>query len=130
MDISGWDLPALGFSFPAGSKAPAGATIVLARDPAALMARHENLSRRLVFGPYPGRLSNQGEDLRLRDSGLYQGKQAFPETIDVVKYRDRSPWPAAADGEGSSLELKDLSLDNDLPESWRASSRQGGSPGR
>ena len=130
MDISGWNVPALGFSFPAGSEAPAGATIVLARDPVALMARHENLSRRLVFGPYPGRLSNQGEALRLRDSGRYQGKQIFPETIDGVKYGDRSPWPTAADGEGSSLELKDLSLNNDLPGSWRASSRQGGSPGR
>lgn len=130
VDLTGWTVPALAYSFPPGSTAPAGAAIVLARDPEALAARHEALSRDRVFGPYSGRLSNRGEDLRLRDSGLYRGKRTYPETIDVVKYRDRSPWPAAADGEGSSLELQSLSLDNDLPESWRASARAGGSPGR
>ncbi len=129
VDVSGWDIPAVGFTFPKGSKVPAGDRFVVARDPAKLLARYERTSRRPVFGPYPGRLSNQGEDLRLRDSGRYKGKQYFPETIDVVKYRDRSPWPSEADGKGRSLELTDLAADNDLPGSWEASGKDGGSPG-
>ena len=112
-----------------GSKVPAGSTFVVARSPAKLLARHKTLSLTPVFGPYPGRLSNRGEDLRLRDSGRKKGKQYFPETIDVVKYRDRSPWPTNADGKGRSLESTDLSTDNDLPGNWEASGQDGGSPG-
>ncbi len=128
--ISGWNIPAVGFVFPRGSEIPASAVFVVARDPEKLTERHRDLPGRFLFGPYPGRLSNQGEDLRLRDSGLHRGKQYHPETIDAVKYRDSSPWPAQADGAGRSLELGELSLDNDLPESWRASREPGGSPGK
>lgn len=130
IDISGWNLPAVGFTFPEDSRVRARDAIVVARDPARLRARYDGLSRPRLFGPYPGRLSNGGEDLRLRDSGHHGGRRYFPETIDGVKYRDRPPWPEDADGRGRSLELRDLSLDNDLPESWRASREPGGSPGR
>ena len=41
-----------------------------------------------------------------------------------------APCCPTADGGGRSLELVDLALDNDRPESWRASAAPGGSPGR
>ncbi|MEE9257073.1 MAG: CotH kinase family protein, partial [bacterium] len=48
VDLSGWNLPAVGFVFPDGSKAPAGGTFLVARSPAKLIALHADLSRRLV----------------------------------------------------------------------------------
>jgi hypothetical protein len=129
VDLSGWNIPAVDYVFPEGSEAPPEALFIVARRPDRLAERHGKLTVP-VFGPYSGRLSNSGEDLRLRDSGRYQGKVYFPETIDVVKFRGAPPWPRAADGEGPSLELRSLSLDNDYPSSWRASPEPDGSPGR
>ncbi|MGH9361199.1 MAG: CotH kinase family protein, partial [Thermoanaerobaculia bacterium] len=129
VDISGWDLPAVGYVFPKGSEAPGGEVLVVARDPERLKARHPRLGKTRLFGPYAGRLGNSGEELRLRDGGFHQGERCFPETIDVVKYGDAPPWPREPDGGGPSLELRSAALDNDLPESWRASAEAGGTPG-
>ncbi|MBI4585104.1 MAG: lamin tail domain-containing protein [Planctomycetes bacterium] len=128
VDLSGWDIPAVQFVFPAGSAAPAEGLFLVAENPQALRAAYGDPGVP-VFGPYAGQLKNGGETARLRDGGQYRGKTYYPETIDVVTYRDDPPWPQAADGEGRTLELKDLSLDNDEAESWQASPAAGGSPG-
>jgi spore coat protein CotH len=129
VDLSGWNIPAVDYVFPDGSEAPAESLFIVARRPERLAERHGKLPVP-VFGPYPGRLSNEGEDLRLRDGGRYEDKVYFPETIDAVKYRSAPPWPQAAAGGGPSLELKSPSLDNDYPTSWRASPEPDGTPGR
>jgi hypothetical protein len=78
-----------------------------------------------VAGEYEGRLSNSGERLRLVDD---QGV-----TIVDFDYAAEAPWPTAASGLGSSLEVIDVyslspsELGN--PASWRASAAVGGSPG-
>lgn len=41
--------------------------------------------------------------------------------IDSVAYDDELGWPAAPDGNGPSLELKDLTIDNNLAASWGTS---------
>jgi hypothetical protein len=66
-------------------------------------------------------LSNGGEVIRLYRPG--------PFFVDAVHYDDESPWPVEPDGEGPTLELLDPGLNNDLPESWVASSGLG-TPGR
>ncbi len=51
-------------------------------------------------------------------------------TIDTVTYDDALPWDNDADGDGPSLELTDVSLDNALGENWTASDDyDGGTPG-
>jgi hypothetical protein len=67
----------------------------------------------LVVGPYAGGLSGDGERLVLRSSGGV--------VVDEVDYGTEFPWPVAAGGEGSSLELQHPGLDNDLAGSWRSS---------
>ena len=62
------------------------------------------------FGQYTRKLSNKSENLVLAD--------AWGNIIDQVHYSDSLPWPMEADGEGSYLQLKDLNLDNNLPENW------------
>lgn len=58
-------------------------------------------------------LSNGGETVELVDDGA--------QVIDTVTYSDDPPWATTPDGDGPSLELKDPSSDNTLPESWGAS---------
>jgi len=130
VDLSGWNLPLVDYAFPDGSEAPAEAVFVVARSPARFQAKHGTLPGVQVFGPTKRLLPTGGGELRLRDGGRCDGKSYFPETIDVVRYGASPPWPPAPDGAGRSLEVRALSLDNDLPSSWRASREPGGSPGR
>lgn len=48
----------------------------------------------------------------------------------TVRYNDRGRWPSAADGTGHSLELLSPYLPLDDAESWVASGKKGGSPGK
>lgn len=124
VDLSAWDIPAVGFVFPKGSALAAKGSLVVARDPTKLGAAFPDLARLPILGPWNGKLANDGENLRLRDSGRdADGKASYPETVDLVPFRDNSRWPEAADGDGASLELHDLKLDNDLPTNWRARKR-------
>lgn len=41
--------------------------------------------------------------------------------LDSVNYDDAAPWPTAADGNGPSLELRDVNTDNNIGSNWGAS---------
>jgi hypothetical protein len=68
-------------------------------------------------------LGNAADTVRLFD--------ATHSLVDSVSYEDGEPWPAQADGAGSSLELIHPGLDNSLAGSWAASvsGPPGGTPG-
>jgi hypothetical protein len=107
------------FSDNAAALAP-GERLTLVKSLAAFTSRYGQGWN--VDGPYEGQLSNSGERLRLIDS---QGT-----TVHDFVFGD--DWITAADGEGRSLVLKDLSLSPETwsdPESWAASRLQLGSPG-
>ena len=66
-------------------------------------------------------LSNNGEMIELRDN--------LGQLVNAVEYDNSYPWPSKADGQGSSLELRDPTLDNSKAESWLASDNEdGGTP--
>ena len=65
------------------------------------------------FGQYTRNLSNSSQNIVLAD--------AFGNIIDKVEYFDTAPWPTAADGGGSYLQLISTNLDNNLATSWVAS---------
>ena len=67
----------------------------------------------LVVDSLKGTLSNGGEQLLLQDG---EGN-----VVDEVFYRDNGCWPKAADGYGSSLELRNPHADNAVAEVWAAS---------
>lgn len=66
-----------------------------------------------------GTLSNGGDTVKLDDSD--------GSTIQEFTYDDNEPWPSAADGDGRSIVFR--GGDPNLPESWRASLANGGTPG-
>ncbi|MFP4069972.1 MAG: lamin tail domain-containing protein [Opitutales bacterium] len=111
VDLSGWVFTdGIQFEFPAGTTVPAGGFIVLARDPAALQAEHPGLS---IVGPWDGNLSRAGERLVLED--------AAENPTDILHYHDGGDWHPRADGEGSSLELRDPRADNAHADAWAPS---------
>ena len=117
--LTGWKLAGgIDFNFPENSILEAGAYVVVAKNPATL--RSEFLSPTVdlrVLGPYAGGLSGEGETIDLIDNS--------GERIDRVSFDIDFPWPIAADGAGSSMELIHPDLDNDLGSSWRSSSNNG-----
>ncbi|MES2705658.1 MAG: lamin tail domain-containing protein [Verrucomicrobiota bacterium] len=95
-DLTGWRLRGeVDYDFPAGTVLAAGGYLVVNQT------------------QFSGSLSNQSGTVRLRD--------ALGGIADEMRYFDSGRWPGAADGGGSTLELKDPSSDNRAPESWAAS---------
>ncbi|MFT7172898.1 MAG: hypothetical protein ACI9NQ_001115 [Paracoccaceae bacterium] len=110
VDLSGWELGgAVSFTIPAGTTIASGEFLVVAEDPTTI-TREFGIS---AIGPYEGGLNSRGELLQLLN--------AAGAEIDHVDYGIGFPWPSRARGEGSSMELINPSLDNDLGSSWRSS---------
>jgi len=74
-----------------------------------------------VLGPWIGRLHKQGDRLKLLDkNGL---------TVSTVKYLDRAPWPAAANGGGHALVVRNPDRRIDDWRNWTVSTKPGGAAG-
>ena len=110
IDLTGVYFGGLGltYQFPPGSFLSSGSVLFLVNDSDSFVQRYGFEP----FGEFSRSLSNDGEDLILRD--------AYGNIIDQVIYNDVLPWPEDADGEGSFLKLVSLSLDNSLASSWIA----------
>jgi hypothetical protein len=140
--LDGWSVSGIGYDLPEDAVLEAGAFLVLAKNPTALVAVAEyGLTAGQVLGPYDGQLDNGGETLALeRPDGTIS---------DRVDYRDESPWPIAADALGAgeswlapellpleshrhrgvSLERVSVRADGAEPASWVASDVDAPSPG-
>ena len=103
-DISGWQIRGgISYDFATGTIIPGGGHLVVAISPSELAAQSACTN---AVGPFEGRLSNSGEELRLlNNSG---------RIMDVVDYRDSGNWPVAPDGSGVSLSK----VRQDRPASW------------
>ncbi len=124
IDLSGWYFRSgISYRFGAGATLPAGGYVIVAQNPAHIQAKWSSarlsVSTHLMFGPFEGKLSNNGENIELCN--------AFGDEIDQVDYQLGFPWPTVGDavpdnqpGEGSSIQLVNPLLDNDLAGSWRS----------
>jgi hypothetical protein len=111
VDLSNWRIDeAVDYVFPSGALIAAGGYVVITQDAADFQAK-------FGFAPLDqwetgDKLSNEGETIELRD--------AANGLVDTVTYKLGFPWPTTGDF-GSSLELINPGLDNDLAGSWRSS---------
>ncbi|MFN0128961.1 MAG: lamin tail domain-containing protein [Verrucomicrobiales bacterium] len=111
VDLTGWKFAeGIDFEFPNATTLDPGRYLIVAKQPDALVAKHPGIR---AFGPFGGRLSNEGERIVLT------GAQGNP--ADEVSYHDSGRWPSHADAGGSSLELRDARAHNHRPEAWAAS---------
>jgi hypothetical protein len=113
-DVSGWQLTGgIEFTIPSLTTMLVGDFLVVAQRPATVDSLYGTDS----LGPYVGGLSGEGETIDLVDASGVR--------IDRVNFGVDFPWPTAADGTGSSMELINATLDNNLGSSWRSSSTAG-----
>ena len=111
VDLAGWYFSeGISYRFAASTVMQPGEYLVVAEDPATLLSLYPGIR---AVGPFLGKLSNDGEEIVLRDP------QGEPE--DSVDYRRGFPWPTVSKAQGYSIELIDPDLDNELGGSWRAS---------
>lgn len=112
VNLSGWSLTdAVRFVIPDGISIAPGGFVVIAQNVQVLQSRYGNSFT--VVGPFEGRLSNESDEVRLRDAGGL--------LVDVVDYKIGFPWPTLGGDEGYSMELVNPSQSNDLGGSWRPS---------
>jgi hypothetical protein len=104
------------FTFHPGSSIYPKTGLVLTND----TSLFKNVYGFSAFGQFNKRLSNSGETLIL--------KNRFAQTVDSISYSDTIPWPKGADGDGYSLELADLKLNNSIGSNWKISDIKNGTP--
>jgi hypothetical protein len=103
--------------------------VLVVKDMASFAATYPSVDVATIAGTYQGSLSNGGEIIKIED--------AQNRTILEFRYEDgrdqgEEEWPAAADGEGSSLVVVDQYASFDawnVGSNWRTSAERGGSPG-
>ena len=118
IDVSGWRfVDGIEFTIPSGWTIPAHGYLVVAADANWVHSTYGDIP---VVGDFAGRLSNQGEMLRLVDR--------WGNLADEVDYRVGGNWPGLAHGGGSSMELRNPWLDNSQASAWFDSDESGKMP--
>ena len=113
-DLTGWRISGgVDYSFSSGTTIAPGAYLVVAQDTSAFNTKFGTSA----VGPWEGKLSNDGETIRLRN--------ATDEKEDEVDYQLGFPWPTIGDSPGYSIELINPTFDNDLGGNWRAATGSG-----
>jgi hypothetical protein len=111
IDLSGWRFTeGIDFTIPQGTVIEPDGYLVVAADANWIRSVYGQIH---VIGNFDGRLSNEGERVRLLD---HRGN-----LVDEVDYRTGGNWPGLADGGGSSMELVNPWMDNSLPSAWEDS---------
>ena len=132
VNLAGWKLNrAVDFVFPSVNL-PVGGYLVVAANVAAFNAKYPGVTS--VVGGWLGRLSNSRDEIELEDPS---GNQ-----VNLVAYADEGDWAfrsaagglgwdwiCPADGFGSSLELRQISLPNGNGQNWASSITVNGTPG-
>ncbi len=123
VDLSNWYFSeGISYTFPAGTIIPPGDYVIVVQSTEDI-ARKWGSSRgwrsEIVYGPFEGKLANEGETIRLRNA---EGDQ-----VDEVDYGLGFPWPTVGDsvpqtvsGHAHSMQLANAYADNDLGASWRS----------
>jgi hypothetical protein len=134
-----WRIDGLGFAFPPSTTlAPGGLALVASSDPALFRRRYGIPDAVPVFGPFSGTLQRGGERLELQrpdapdavtnENGVIAGYFVPYLQVDLVRFKDSSPWPTNGIGTGSSIERRNPTQYGNDPANWR-SRDQAPSPG-
>ncbi|HEX2972091.1 MAG TPA: CotH kinase family protein [Tepidisphaeraceae bacterium] len=125
VDLSGWALKkGAKYTFPKDTRIEAGGYVVVCRNPQ-LFNQYYGMQ---ALGGFDAPLSNKGRRIELVD--------AAGQVIDAVRYQDREPWPASADGYSASLERICPQASGEAAENWTASAlsadglKPAGTPGK
>jgi hypothetical protein len=114
LELTGWRINGIGYTFPSASMIAPKSFLVLAADRAAFAGAYG--AGITVFDVYPGSLKTDGETLTLfKPSPTQPGAE---EIVDRISYESTAPWPAAANGAGAALQLVDSAQDHGRVLNW------------
>jgi len=123
-----WRLSGADFNFPTNFTLPPRGLVVIARTNASSFRTLHALPASVpVLGPFPGTLQDSGERCVLQRPDILATNEVIYIDVDAVRYNDRAPWPAAADGSGSSLHRLGLNGYGNEPAHWLAAAPSPGS---
>jgi hypothetical protein len=108
-----------------------GAKILVVKNPAAFSWRFPSVPTNIIYGPYSGWLSNDGEKLELSKPGKLDDQSIRHYIrVEMVNYSDGSHpggepgdadlWPKEADGLGKSLTRTSTTQYGNDPNNWTA----------
>ncbi len=112
-DLSGWRVNGLDYTFPPGATLGPRAYMVLGKNRGEYAKFYG--ATRAIHDEFPGALDNDGETLTLLRPGAQPGEEVV---VDKVKFEARAPWPEAAAGGQSSLQIIDPLQDNARVSNW------------
>jgi len=118
IDLTGWqfsDGAGHAYAFPPDTVLWPESYLVLCRDRIKFKTVHPHVKN--LLGNFAFGLGSEGESVRVLD--------AQNKVVDRVDYASVAPWPANAQGTGYTIELMDISSDNNLGENWLAVSLLG-----
>jgi hypothetical protein len=119
VDISGWSVAGgIQYTFPSDTIVRGRGYLLLALSPGTMMT---TTGLPNVYGPFVGRLSNNGDDLQLRNNS--------GRVVDSLSYGIEGDWPVAPDGSGVSLAKRDRDSASGPAADWTSSEQMGGTPG-
>ena len=114
-DLSNWKLDGVDFTFPDGTFIEAGQYKVIVASTLGFQAAYG--AGIAPVGEWSGTLDNGGETLTLWQWVVTTNATNYV-LVDQVCYDDVTPWAAAADGFGPSLQLIDATRDNRRVANW------------
>lgn len=124
IDLSGWILKDADeqheFRFPISTQMAPQEFLILCQNKAAFSAHFPDVH--CCVGDFSFGLSSRGDSIRLFN--------AAGNKILAFFYGTQPPWPAANDGSGKTLALKQPDLSPALPQNWFLSNEVGGTPGK
>jgi len=119
VDLSGWRLDGVGLTIPAGTVILPESYLLFVKSDTQFRSTYGG--GKLVAAEYEGSLLDTCESLVLRNR--------YGAVVSGVNFKAVLPWPTAAAGGGSSLELIDATQAADKAGNWAASVSAGGTPG-
>lgn len=124
IDVGKWTIDAIDFVFPDSVVVPVDGIVVVSKLPSSIDVTSTGGGAQ-VFGPFAGRLANDGEVIRVRDAG-----SDYAAIIDYLSYKNGDEgWPHVPLGHTLQLLRVSRDSDNDLPSAWIVSAHPGGDPG-
>ncbi len=102
--------------------APGGRALIVSTLPEVFRQQYDVPADVAVFGPFDGKLSNAGDEIRLY---RYQSDAPRRFLVDQVSYRDDTPWPREADVGGVALVRRSTEVVGSDPANWTHSALPG-----
>ncbi len=118
VNLAGWQFTSgVTFTFPSVTMAPRS-YLVVAQNLTNLLARYPNLNSGNTVGNYSGKLSHNGELVRLSRPQAFYTNTTILVAEDEVAYGTGGRWGEWSAGGGSSLELIDPHANHRLAANW------------